>query len=89
MRQLATGGPRLTRDLEPDERVGGLGGDDPDHVGHRVALHDGEVEGILVEGQRLAGGLGLGDPLHVQPAGGPLLRPPVVRGFDLWQSEER
>lgn len=81
----ARSGRGLTCDFEPHGHVGGLRGDDAHHVGHRVAFHDGEAEGRLLEEQRRRVGRQrrLGDPLDVQAAGGGLLGTPVVHGFDL------
>lgn len=78
-------GRGLTCDFKPHGDIGGLGGNDAHHVGHRVTLHDGEAEGRLLEEQRRRVGrqLRFRDPLDVQAAGGGFLRTPVVDGFDL------
>lgn len=39
-----------TCDVKPDRRVRVLHGDNPDHVGHGVTLHDTKGKHVLVEG---------------------------------------
>lgn len=59
-----------TCDVKPDGRVCVLHGDNADHVGHGVTLHDAEGKYVLVEGQWSCARFWLRDPLDVQAASG-------------------
>lgn len=72
-----------TCDVKPDGRVCVLHGDNPDHVGDGVALHDAEGKRALVEGQWSGAQLRLRDPLDVQAASGCLLGSTVIHCLDL------
>lgn len=74
-----------TCDFKPHGNIRWFGGHDAHHVRHRVAFHDRESEGGLLEKQRSRIGrqLWFGNPLDMQTTRRGFLRTSIVDGFNL------